>query len=421
MRRVLKWAKRKGVKPLIHKGVKIQKQNIEAIVKLRPNPGDGTATLKSAEKGYTPLMCMPWTSAQLEELAKKTTARERAEGNRTEGDIWDEENEGPRGHPRNFHELRSMVFAFTGCSYSSWKKDNDQYQKLWQLCTILQNTEVEKAQGAFDSLFCAQITWAMLVDCRDIYDDQLLPRDFRRGRPVFRESLLQSIFEAVRYQQPIVRDSFPVEWGGQTRQQKRAFQHWLRNVPAPGKFPLAPPGGQTPWPGKGQQQPGGGYAPGGQQQGHNQQQQQQLQAQQQQGTKINGVDHVNDLIKRFMMPYYRKFGAKVNIKKILEAANIAYDSLPRLNAYINNGRNMLCYNCIAGDCGYGRTCVFASGHARKHEVPNDFAQHFIRVVTPGVQYLLNQGGQGGGGPQGNNRQGGGFHPDSVGSGKRRRR
>ena len=359
-------------------------------------------------------MCLPWTSAQLEELARKTTARERAEGNRTEGDIWDEENEGPRGHPRNFHELRSMVFTFTGCSHASWTRDNDQYQKLWQLCKILQNTEVEKAQGAFDSLFCAQITWAILIDCRDIYEDQLLPRDFRRGRPMFRESLLQSIFEAVRYQQPIVRDSFPVEWGGQTRQQKRAFQHWLRNVPAPGRLLAAPPGGQTPWPGKGQQQPG--YAPGGQQQGLNQQQQQQ-----QQGARINGIDHVNDLIKRFMMPYYKKFGAKINIRRILEAANIAYNSLPRLNAYTNNGKNILCYGCVAGECGFGRTCIFASGHARKHEVSNDFAQHFIRVVAPGVQYLLNQGGQGGGSPQGNRRQGGGLYPDSVDSGKRNRR
>ena len=105
---------------------------------------------------------------------------------------------------------------------------------------------------------------------------------------------------------------------------------------------MAPPGGQTPWPGKGQQQPGGGYAPGGQQQGLNQQQQQQQLQAQQQGTKINGVDHVNDLIKKFMMPYYRKFGAKVNMRKMLEAANIAYDSLPRLNAYMNNGQNLLC-------------------------------------------------------------------------------
>lgn len=171
MRRVRKWAKRKGVKPLINKGEKIQKQNIEAIAKLHSNSGDGMSTLKSAGKGYTPIMCLPWTSAQLEELAKKTTARERAEGNNTEGDIWDEENEGPRDHTRNFHELRSMIFAHMGCSYASFTKHNDQYQKLSKLCTILQNVEVEKAQGAIDSPFCTQFSWAVLIDCRDIYDD----------------------------------------------------------------------------------------------------------------------------------------------------------------------------------------------------------------------------------------------------------
>ena len=204
MDKVLKWARQKGIKPLIHKGFKVQKQNIEAVVKMRPNPGDGTATLKSAEKGHTPLMCMSWTSAQLEELEKKNTAMEQSEGNRTEEDYLYEESEGPRGHPRNFHELRSVVFAFTGCSFASFTRNNDQYRKLWQLCTILQNEEVEKAQGAFDSMLCASITWAIVVDCRDIYNDQLLPGDFKRGRPVFRESLLQSIFENVCYQTPIV-------------------------------------------------------------------------------------------------------------------------------------------------------------------------------------------------------------------------
>ena len=31
-----------------------------------------------------------------------------------------------------------------------------------------------------------------------------------------------------------------------------------------------------------------------------------------------------------------------------------------------------------------------SGHARKHEVPNGFVQHFIRVVAPGVSYLTSR-------------------------------
>ena len=42
------------------------------------------------------------------------------------------------------------------------------------------------------------------------------------------------------------------------------------------------------------------------------------------------------------MPYYRKFGTKLNIKRILEAANIAYDRLPWHNAYMSNGWNLLC-------------------------------------------------------------------------------
>ena len=133
---------------------------------------------------------------------------------------------------------------------------------------------------------------------------------------------------------------------------------------------------------------------------------------------MRGIGHVNDLIKQFMTPYYKKFGNKINIASILEAGGIRRSDLPRLTRYVNaNNTNLLCYNCIMGECGFGNRCTYVKGHAKKHAVPNDFAEHLIRVVKNGVEYLVNYGGTNQRGQGANHGHGGGgYQPDATQSG-----
>lgn len=114
------------------------------------------------------------------------------------------------------------------------------------------------------------------------------------------------------------------------------------------------------------------------------------------------IDHVCDRIKQFMTPYYRKFGGRVNVTRVLEAGGITHRNLPYLNRYVRGGQNMLCYNHLLGRCNFGPQCARYEGHIDGRDVPNDFADACVRVLTPGMDVVMRQMGTGG-----NRRAGGG--------------
>lgn len=130
-----------------------------------------------------------------------------------------------------------------------------------------------------------------------------------------------------------------------------------------------PDGGDNPFGGGGRWQGGPRNQaptrqPGGRPGGFGQAAEQQLQG-------LN-IGHVNEKIKQFMTPYYRKFGARVNVMSLVQAAGINYRDLPYLNRYIRGGQNTLCYNHILGRCNFGPQCTRYAGHAEKRDVPDDF-------------------------------------------------
>ena len=128
--------------------------------------------------------------------------------------------------------------------------------------------------------------------------------------------------------------------------------------------------------------------------------------QQQHGQQLQGmnVGHVHVRIKQFMTPYYQKFGSRVNVTGLIQAANVTYRELPYLNRYIRGGQNMLCYNHLLGRCLFGQQCMRFEGHADKRDIPDDFADACVRVLTPGMDVVMRQMGAGG------NRRAGGGQP-----------
>lgn len=65
-KKMREWSMLHGIE--IDHGVFFSKETIEDIVKLRPNPGDGHPTLKTAEKGVSILACLPRTQNEMEAL-----------------------------------------------------------------------------------------------------------------------------------------------------------------------------------------------------------------------------------------------------------------------------------------------------------------------------------------------------------------
>ena len=154
MIRVQSWEKKHRWEAYIDPGMDLAKNNIEDMVNLRPKPGVGIAIHQSAEKGFSMLMCRPQTAAQSKKLSKRVTARELAKGLRTETELYDEANEGPRPPARNYYELRDNVVSFTGGAAMAYGETSNYYKKLYQLCEILLQQRVIKLKGDFSTLFC---------------------------------------------------------------------------------------------------------------------------------------------------------------------------------------------------------------------------------------------------------------------------
>jgi len=388
-----KWAIRHRWEAYLEPNLDIAESNMKDLVRLRPNPGTSIAIHQSAEKGCSILMCRPVTATQVEERQRRSAARARAEGTRTEGEVYDELSEGPRAPARTYYELLHNLVTFTGVVFVLYGARCDYYRKLYQLCDIMLMERVIKLRSKFTAMLCKEITWRVIDEGRDFFSRRMDLEDFRRGKPKFKRCVLHNIFEKVRAQENIYSSNFPTEWKPQTR----------TDLPPPIRPLPRPDGGSSPFGGGGRQQP-----PPNRNQQQNRQQwgrqggggQQQLD-QQMQNLQIG---HVNDRIKQFMTPYYRKFGSRVNFFGLLNAANIHVRDMPYLNKYMRGGQNMLCYNHLLGRCHFGGQCTRAEGHADKQSVPDDFADACIRVLTPGMDVVMRQLGTGG------NRQRGGGQP-----------
>ena len=127
------------------------------------------------------------------------------------------------------------------------------------------------------------------------------------------------------------------------------------------------------------------------------------------------VGHVHDRIKRFMTPYYQKFGGRVNLMSLLGAGGLTPYQMPFLTPLIRGQQNMLCYKHLLGECPHGRGCKFAEGHVAKKDVPDGFADECVRVLTPAMAVAMRQMGAG-------DQRGGAGGPPLVGSmGQRSRR
>lgn len=210
--RLQKWAKKRRWEAYLEKDLDIAETNIKDLVKLHPNPGSSVAIHQSAEQGCSILMCRPVTAAQVEERQRRSAARARAEGTRTEGDIYDELSEGPRAPARSYYELRENLITFTGIVYVLYGTKCDYYKCLLQLSKIILMERVVKHRNKFTAKLCKEITWRVIDEGRDFFSSRYGPEDFRDGPPEFKECMLHMIYDKVRGQETIYTCNFPKEW-----------------------------------------------------------------------------------------------------------------------------------------------------------------------------------------------------------------
>ena len=117
------------------------------------------------------------------------------------------------------------------------------------------------------------------------------------------------------------------------------------------------------------------------------------------GTKQGGAqgksdgtwdDKCHPKIAAMMADYIAQWGTRVQLTKILDAANKCITDLPTIPDYVHNGRPFVCWAFVLGRCTF-RNCAFRRGHVTKDKIPDSFADDAVAMLTPGVEFCSRTG------------------------------
>ena len=90
-------------------------------------------------------------------------------------------------------------------------------------------------------------------------------------------------------------------------------------------------------------------------------------------------------------------GMRINLGQILTAAQREIRDLPVIPAYVANGRPYLCWAHVLGRCHFGSNCTFSRGHPKRAEIPDQFAQEVADMLRGGIDIMVEERKQRGGG------------------------
>ncbi len=94
-----------------------------------------------------------------------------------------------------------------------------------------------------------------------------------------------------------------------------------------------------------------------------------------------------------MDPYLANNTGRLNITRLLDAANKRCKDLTKLPNYMNpQGCSSICWNWVLRHCEYGRACIFHCGHVKQEDMLDMFADVVCDVIGKGVVQLMNNGG-----------------------------
>ena len=99
------------------------------------------------------------------------------------------------------------------------------------------------------------------------------------------------------------------------------------------------------------------------------------------GRSVRHVD-IHPIIKASMGPYMTRIG-RLQITRIMALAETSWDEMPRIQKFVDNSTNTLCYNYVLGKCN-PRFCHHKAGHAHVNEIPDDFATTICTLLEPGL-------------------------------------
>jgi hypothetical protein len=95
-----------------------------------------------------------------------------------------------------------------------------------------------------------------------------------------------------------------------------------------------------------------------------------------------------------MDPYLEKYNGRIHLAEVLDAAGKRQTDLPTLPRFCHaNGWPFLCWNSTLGQCFY-RECRYLQdgGHPGPNNIPDEFADNVIDVISKGIHARMRTGG-----------------------------
>ena len=392
LRRMRQWSKKTGYD--IDPTVSFDKTAMDAFASLSLNPEPGAPRFAMCDKGMSPLLCMEMTDEDVIAANTRDAARAATEGNRTMAEQLSLTTSDPRPPPRDYESLCLATATYAALNWALFGDFNKHYQKVKELRDTLSAPYVWAQRKQMTPKKCRQYFWGMHVDNRFYYDDinRFHPDKFAGGAiPTFPTSLhMDAVIEAVTRTTEYEHGGYPIRWlalenppqqqQGQYRrpQQQQVQQYNQQHQQYQYQQPPPPPPPAPVWPNF--QQHGSGGNNGGARvpdiAGSNS------------GSEDKALTHVHPFIARTLHLYYKKFGNRVSLGKILSAINKEMKDLPTLN--LQQGK-LPCYSHLTGICPMlagkkKKGCKFE--HVNSPAIPNDFANDFCQVIGPGVDYVV---------------------------------
>jgi len=204
------WAKRHDLR--VDHEVHFSKAQLEEIIQLKHSPGRCVAEYKSAKKGIGHLLCIPFSETDRVESGRRDTAATRVGDRLILEEALSLLGTDLRPPPWDYEEALSMVSTMATLNGALYGDYNEIAIKCLDLADTLKLITIRRVKSEFKPTLCRQMTWGIIMDCRQYYSQRLMEREFDRDFVQFPRSTLDDLIQDARFARPIMRHRFPREW-----------------------------------------------------------------------------------------------------------------------------------------------------------------------------------------------------------------